>query len=80
MAISASTLHHVHTGERRRWLSVTPLLAWVDQYRRYVRAGAEIERLLRLTDSELAEQGLMRHEVARHVFATYGMQIGGEKI
>lgn len=42
-------------------------------YRRYVRAGQEIEALLSLTDRQLAARHLTREHVGREILAKHGV-------
>lgn len=44
-----------------------------DLYRRYVRAGKEIEALLSLSDETLAARGLERTEISRVVLEKHGI-------
>ena len=61
---------------RRQTASVFAALAGVIQtYRRYIRAGSEIEDLLRLSDAQLAARGLTREGVARRTFAKHGINL-----
>ena len=51
----------------------------LESYRRYVRAGSEIERLLLLSDRHLAERGLKRAEVGRAILEKHGVTLGASQ-
>ena len=48
----------------------------LDVYRRHVRAGLEIERLLSQSDQQLEACGMKREEVGRAVMQKHGIGIG----
>lgn len=52
------------------------LIDRLDVYRRYIRAGSEIEALLSLSDRQLAERGLTRGAIGRTVLERHGLDLG----
>lgn len=47
----------------------------IDRYRRFIRAGQEIERLLRMSDAQLAALGLRRSELGRQVLKRHNVDL-----
>ena len=55
------------------------LMDQLESYRRFVRAGAEIERLLSLSDQKLAERGLERAEIGRAILEKHVVTLGASQ-
>lgn len=74
-----TTVSGLRPGVRPLTQPTRHLRALIDQfdiYRRYIRAGSEIEALLSLSDQQLAERGLTRAAIGRAILEKHGITLG----
>ena len=72
MANQAWTEERHEEPQRPEAVSIFGRLAeLIGTYRRYLRAGQEIEKLLNLSDAQLAARNLRREDVGRKTFAKH---------